>query len=397
MHYFCVFFTIRVSRKSCDVLDAGDVEIWLTRKPEDRLLLHSVVLSLHSKWFNASLSERWTGESSKSLGHVAKWRYELEFEDEKTAALVKRPDSLHSMISLSADTTYDLYFNTNGFSPAHLDKKQRKHRETLVKAYRCYFGAMFHLPIEYDYDSSKSMFSDKVQAFIAIIVEIGDFYNGLQFLTGPVENLLKTFILDYPFNLSSRLKILPQISMKLRSGWLFKKVVCELAEQEYYDDDELRNHLPPEMASLVMKKRASFRQMLRDLDHEILTLENPDYDVGGDPDVTQIASSWYRQFIFLRLLKVDFQAWFGIPNKYRCLVVRIPSIDYNTALRHYRFQTKKQRSCVYGLLRSMLDEASTKIRQSFANDSAWFEDELELDKDAGCIDVHDEELPWNES
>ena len=175
------------------------------------------------------------------------------------------------MTSLSADTTDDLYFNSNDFSPAHLDKKQRKHRETLVKAYRCYFGVMYHLPIEFDYDSSESMFADKVRAFIAMIVDIGDCYEGLQFFTGPIENLLKTFTLNYPSSLYSCYNILPQMAMKLRSGWLFKEAVCGLAGQEYYDDDELRNHLPPEMASLVMKKRASFRQMLRDLDHEILT------------------------------------------------------------------------------------------------------------------------------
>ncbi|KAL8880702.1 MAG: hypothetical protein Q9198_001938 [Flavoplaca austrocitrina] len=377
------------------VLDAGDIEIWLTRKPKDRLLLHSVVLSLHSKWFNASLSERWTGGSSKSLDHVAKWRYELEFEDEKTATLVKGSDSLHTVTSLSADTTDDLYFNSNGFSSAHLDKKQRKHRVNLVKAYRCYFGAVFHLPIDYDYDSSKWSFEFRVRDFIAMIVEIGDFYDGLQFLTGPVENLLKTFVVEYPFNLSSCLKILPQMSLKLRSGWLFKEVVCELAGQHYCNDGELRNHLPPEMASLVLKKWAWYRQMMRDLNNEILTLENPDYDVGEDPDVIQIASSWYRQFIFMRLFKCQEEIWFGIPYKYRTLVVCIPSIDYDTELRHYYFKSQNQRSSVYGLLRSMLDKASQKIRHSFGNDSAWFQDDFDRLKSPKCITVHDEELPWN--
>ncbi|KAL9023433.1 MAG: hypothetical protein Q9180_008237, partial [Flavoplaca navasiana] len=379
------------------VLAGGDVEIWLTRKSEDRLLLHSVVLSLHSKWFNASLSERWTGESSKSLDHVAKWRYELEFEDEKTAALVKRSDSLHTVTSLSADTTDDLYFNSNGFSSAHLDKKQRKHRGNLVKAYRCYFGAMFHLPIEYDYDSSKWCFEFKVRDFIAMIVEIGDFYDGLEFLTGPVENLLKTFIVDYPFNLYSCYNVLPQMSLKLRSGWLFKGVVCHLAEQPYCDDDKLRNHLPPEMASLVLKKWAWYRQMMRDLDYEILTLDDPDFNVGEDPDVIQIASSWYRHFIFVRLFKCQDQFWLGVPYKYRVLVVCIPSIDYNTELRHYYFKTQSQRSSVYGLLRSMLDKASQKIRHSFKNDSAWFEDDFDRFRSANCINVQDEELPWNKS
>ncbi|KAL8881796.1 MAG: hypothetical protein Q9198_001067, partial [Flavoplaca austrocitrina] len=74
------------------------------------------------------------------------------------------------------------------------------------------------------------------------------------------------------------------------------------------------------MASLVLKKWAWYRQMMRDLDNEILTLDNPDYDVREDPDVIQIASSWYRHFIFVRLFKYQEEFWFGIPYKYRTLV-----------------------------------------------------------------------------
>ncbi|KAL8657897.1 MAG: hypothetical protein Q9226_001470 [Calogaya cf. arnoldii] len=44
------------------VIGGGGVQICLTRRPEDRLLLHSVVLSLHSEWFRASLSKQWASE-----------------------------------------------------------------------------------------------------------------------------------------------------------------------------------------------------------------------------------------------------------------------------------------------------------------------------------------------
>lgn len=66
------------------------MEILLTRKPEHRLMLHSVVLGLHSTWFKDSLSERWANDMPSSQNDV-KWSYELRFDNaDETAALVKR-------------------------------------------------------------------------------------------------------------------------------------------------------------------------------------------------------------------------------------------------------------------------------------------------------------------
>lgn len=38
----------------------GDVEIRFTQQNEEPYFLHSYVLALHSPWFKASLSERWS-------------------------------------------------------------------------------------------------------------------------------------------------------------------------------------------------------------------------------------------------------------------------------------------------------------------------------------------------
>lgn len=62
----------------------GDVEICLSRKTEDRFVLHSVVLALHSPFFKVSISERWSGRiDDATSGDPIKWRYQLLFEEDK--------------------------------------------------------------------------------------------------------------------------------------------------------------------------------------------------------------------------------------------------------------------------------------------------------------------------
>ena len=63
------------------MFEDGDVEIRLSRKPEDRFVLHSVALSLHSTFFKASLSERWSVQRNDNSSDSIKWWYQLQFDD----------------------------------------------------------------------------------------------------------------------------------------------------------------------------------------------------------------------------------------------------------------------------------------------------------------------------
>ena len=61
----------------------GDVEICLSRKPEDRFVLHSVVLGLHSSFFKVSISERWSAPNDDTTSSDSiRWRYQLLFEED---------------------------------------------------------------------------------------------------------------------------------------------------------------------------------------------------------------------------------------------------------------------------------------------------------------------------
>ena len=59
-----------------------DVEVCLGRKPEDRFVVRSVVLSLHSS-FKASLSNCWVSgnHGSADEGKIT-WKYQLRFDED---------------------------------------------------------------------------------------------------------------------------------------------------------------------------------------------------------------------------------------------------------------------------------------------------------------------------
>ena len=88
------------------VFQDGDVEICLSRKPEDRFVLHSFVLGLHSPFFKVSISERWSSQNDNTIsGDPIKWRYQLLFEedmkDEEPPLLAKAVCQLHCLSQFS--------------------------------------------------------------------------------------------------------------------------------------------------------------------------------------------------------------------------------------------------------------------------------------------------------
>lgn len=86
------------------VFQDGDVEVCLSRKPEDRFVLHSFVLGLHSPFFKASISERWSrGDDDATSGALIKWRYQLLFEEgmDDDPILAKAVCRLHCLSQFS--------------------------------------------------------------------------------------------------------------------------------------------------------------------------------------------------------------------------------------------------------------------------------------------------------
>ncbi len=70
------------------LFEDGDIEIILPRKPNNCLVLHTVILALRSTYFKVSLSERWSIQSNERAteGEIM-WKYKLLFRDENDDSL----------------------------------------------------------------------------------------------------------------------------------------------------------------------------------------------------------------------------------------------------------------------------------------------------------------------
>ncbi|KAL8654382.1 MAG: hypothetical protein Q9210_001542 [Variospora velana] len=259
-------------------LNNGDVEIWLTRRPEDRFLLRSVVLGLYSPWFSASLSERWAW-SAQLQERAGTWIYQREFDTDGTAVLIKK-SSPPAPVDTSVGSHLAIYINRASASvqtstsapivdPIQSSKSEDKARTHVawVNAHRSYF----------------LVGGDPFQALEALhlTVAVGDLYNGPQVLATQTENLLVKHFQAFSIYLFQHARLVLDIALRAEIHWLFTDVVCHLAGDEKRDDQDIQDELDPRMAALVLKKRESLRRMMRDIDRELLLFKTLSHERSG--------------------------------------------------------------------------------------------------------------------
>lgn len=122
----------------------NDVEIRLTSDHQDgTFLLHSYVLALHSKWFKASVSERWNGTKSPSDGIMGRWVYELRFDKDDTFGLLARQAESKE----SESTTTEVIQRTLPQNASATTKNIHKQRLHGVDVHRSMFEAMYHMSL----------------------------------------------------------------------------------------------------------------------------------------------------------------------------------------------------------------------------------------------------------
>ncbi|KAL8768697.1 MAG: hypothetical protein Q9209_005115 [Squamulea sp. 1 TL-2023] len=377
-------------------MDTGDVEIRLTRKPEDRLLLHSVVLGLHSTWFKASLSDRWAKGTPSSQSDI-KWSYELRFDShDETPALVKRP--------LSNDPPSNTYFN-KGSTPAEaLTLQQFETRNNLIRAYRCYFGVILYEPLDDFVDSSP----EKVLDFLHKVAKIADYYDGSSVLTCHIENYLNRKAVLDKNTLIRQAPLLLGISIKLKSGPLFKDAICHLAGDETRDDKKIETDLDPRMASLVLRKRDGLRQMMREIDNKLLSFtteydEDSEDTCGGESLLEDqgFVTACFRQFIAKRMFERNAKKWSYYAMKYRKLVADVSrmKLDKRFFRRHFRCShSERAAHSLYGrYYREAIQMVWPLFASSLSQHVKYTPNPLRYGYNGEgftCVEVLDEDLPW---
>ncbi|KAL8791033.1 MAG: hypothetical protein Q9213_000240 [Squamulea squamosa] len=140
--------------------------------------------------------------------------------------------------------------------------------------------------------------------------------------------------------------LLLEISIKLKSGPLFKDAICRLAGDEIRDDKKLETDLDPRMASLVLRKRDGLRQMMREIDNKLVSFTT-EYDEDSEdtcgeeglPEDQGFVTACFRQFIAKRMFERDTKQWSHYAMKYRKLVADVSRmrLDKRVAEAHWQY------------------------------------------------------------
>ncbi|KAL8821497.1 MAG: hypothetical protein Q9223_000463 [Gallowayella weberi] len=245
----------------------GDVEIRLSRKPGDRLVLHSFILGLHSSFLKTSLEQRWSGNDN-SVKEMIKWRYELTI-DSDGLGLLSRKNS-----TVAEDATNDddqQFFYQDKAIPETRSDRNLEAKMAVIEAHRRYLKANYYTPFDIPFSPADSGFDGLRQ--LSDLTRVGDLYDGLKTLKTLAECLILRHINILPRLLVSDAPIFLDIASKLEIGWLFKDIVCQTTGDTSRDDEQVKNDFTPSQAVLILRKRYQLRRTMDQVDLELLMID----------------------------------------------------------------------------------------------------------------------------
>lgn len=304
---------------------------------------------------------------------------------------------------MSTDPPINTYFNKGSIPKAGLTSKQFEARNGLVGAYRCYFGVMFYEPLDEFIDSSP----DKALHFLHEVAKIADYYDGPLAITCHVENFLNRKAIAYRNPLVQLAPVLLQISLKLKSGPLFKDAICRLVGDETREDKKIEIELDPRMASLVLRKRDGLRQMMREIDVKLVGF-NTGYDDEFDDyegylEDRGFVTACFRQFIAKRIFDQNANEWPLYAYKYRKLVADVSRMKLEKRFfgRHFPYShSEKAAHLLYGkYYREAIESLWPLFTSSLSHRVRYTPNPLidgstSLIDGFTCVEVLDKDLPW---
>lgn len=308
---------------------------------------------------------------------------------------------------MSTDPPINTYFNKGSIPKAGLTPQQFEARNGLVRAYRCYFGVMFYEPLDEFIDSDP----EKALHFLHEVAKIADYYDGPLAITCHVENFLNRKAIAYRNPLVQLAPVLLQISLKLKSGPLFKDAICRLAGDDTRKDKTIETELDPRMASLVLRKRDGLRQMMREIDVKLVAFKTA-YDEDFDDDegyleYRDFVTACFRQFIAKRIFDHDFgqdlEEWPLYALKYRKLVADVSRMKLEKRFFGRQFpcsHSEKAAHLLYGkYYREAIQILWPLFTSSLSNRVRYTPNPLidgsgDLYEGFTCVQVLDQDLPW---
>ncbi|KAL8948699.1 MAG: hypothetical protein Q9222_005147 [Ikaeria aurantiellina] len=371
----------------------GDVELSLSRHPEDRLVLHSVILALHSPFFKAGLEQRWS-QSEGIVSETIKWRYELTFDHDGTGVLCKQN-------TLTADDTIDDTTDKFFRRPTSTGELEVENTVTAfqatIRAHRRFFSAIYHLPLDVNPLSSYP----KALTELASLATVADLYDS----SGPLSAPIQAFILN---NIEAlRKDFVPQtlsnlhVATMFKIDWLAKDIICQFCGDRNKTDGYIRCTFNCDMANVILEKRSILRKLMEEINHELLTVK-----ITLDKGVPESAALEFRENMIENVRSAKRKVWRDYSEVYSKVGLgwldawgRPPrgmnSDDLDDLiLRPFRFRTMKSR--VFDIVKPLFEcKVSPKSNPSGHTYSSRWTFTTSSIKSFHCIEVLDSDLPWN--
>ncbi|KAI9722602.1 MAG: hypothetical protein M1812_001533 [Candelaria pacifica] len=409
----------------------GDVQIRLSNEDENVLVLHSFVLGLHSTFFKASLSERWTNSEELISGSSKiKWRYELRFEKGNADGILVRqvsphwvcesgcgihmltmnlPQPVHS--SVSSSTTV-LHPNTE--SSASRSGKRRKapatptseQRYNIIVAHEQLFGSLYHLPPSLPMTS----FAD-ASPLIDTLLATADMYNCTSPVAMQIERHLHRFSSEVFAACASDFFKMISLSMKLKSGWMFKKSMGHLIASHEMKNLVYRTRFESlGIRGLIDAKHAAFVSLLRDTELRLFLEVNAE---SSDDFCDVPIVSYFRNRLSRKINEGQGSGLAdGYAKLYRCMGLLVNRHEEETeefiqnciplyqspcstskeaSRRHFERRIKHYSKVAETIVQPLLEEKAAGLMD------LGYENYMDMvSRPLSCVEITDADLPWKD-
>ncbi|KAK5174503.1 uncharacterized protein LTR77_001583 [Saxophila tyrrhenica] len=349
--------------------DDGNVTIRL--HTDSTLRLHSQILALHSKWFEANLSKRWTGlrEGNSPDAATNQFAYQLRFDE----------DSALAMYVLESACTEGEFVDGN----VQVDEEQMSEaevellvgRRAVIKAHYDMFRLMYHVPVHTVY-SLENSFVEFFEKDTLAQHQVG---------MAPVDML--------------------EIAVTYKSSWMFKEAAGHLvgtSNQSWVDAQDRLVEL--KLGDLFGKKRSEFISKLHSTDSDLFRMSVKASHLGEEP-----THAFFRKWLAIKLNTHQGQHFLG--DRYSETYRRIAQEKYEGNSVDVEYALGMYLQSLYGTwhssgdIRKMLGSLHKVARHAkgVVEGIVRSKTEIEGRKPDGCsdlfcaltfVEIKDKELPW---
>lgn len=251
----------------------GNVEIHFTASEEDeKYVLHSWQLSLHSPWFKASLSERWkVDRPCDTADGKHRWIYELRFDkDSDEATLVQKA----SQDAMPHNDDSEMMICDPGFSCSVMKPMTSllQDRIRVLKAHQDMFKAIYHVETFF-----RSCCVNHRKLALMKLAEVAQMYGCEDITKLPIENNVQKHKFQFELRCADDPVDMIGFALAVKSKWVF----CEAATHLLGRSDRFFENVQDEMEDLevaewLVQHRTKFRDTLCRYELQLFRLEAED-------------------------------------------------------------------------------------------------------------------------